>query len=427
MPKPLIAISRKKAVVFACFLVLYEFLTYIANDMIMPGMLEVVKTFHAPESDVATSLTLYMLGGASLQLILGPVSDAYGRRPMMLLGAFVFFLFTLLIASSQTMEQFLTARFLQGMGLCFIGVIGYATLQEIFAEMDAIRFIAIMANAAILAPLMGPLAGAIIIHYTSWRIIFIAIALGALFAFWGLWRYMPEPIGKKKTNGEVIRKIPFSLSGTLKNYWALFTNPAFCYAVMAMGIAGVPCIAWIGLAPIIFMAQAKTSVIVYGLWQLPVFGATIAGNYCLHRLTYKYSLKKMVFVGCIIFTVSTLLLALLPYFLGEHYYYLLPGIIIYFFSLSIINAPLNRFCLFITPVSKGTASAIISLSVMVIGGLGLEVANVFYQHTNLYFGLYCLVIGALFLILISLTFWFSKTNALPTDPKHHALQENTSH
>ena len=136
MSEPLIPITRKQAMIFACFLVLYEFLTYIANDMIMPGMLGVVKSFNAPEAMVATSLTVYILGGASLQILLGPISDTYGRRPMMLLGAFLFLIFTLLIACSHSMEQFMVARFFQGMGLCFIGVVGYATIQEIFADMD---------------------------------------------------------------------------------------------------------------------------------------------------------------------------------------------------------------------------------------------------------------------------------------------------
>ncbi|HVT63039.1 MAG TPA: multidrug transporter MdfA, partial [Legionellaceae bacterium] len=75
MIQPLINITRKQALLFAVFLVLYEFLTYIANDMIMPGMLSVVHTFQADESNVATSLTAYVLGGASLQLFLGPLSD----------------------------------------------------------------------------------------------------------------------------------------------------------------------------------------------------------------------------------------------------------------------------------------------------------------------------------------------------------------
>ena len=58
MAEPLIPITKKQALIFACFLVMYEFLTYIANDMIMPGMIHVVHSFNAPESMIATSLTV---------------------------------------------------------------------------------------------------------------------------------------------------------------------------------------------------------------------------------------------------------------------------------------------------------------------------------------------------------------------------------
>jgi MFS transporter, DHA1 family, multidrug/chloramphenicol efflux transport protein len=409
MSEPLINISRKQALLFAFFLVLYEFFTYIANDMIMPGMIQVVKSFNAPESTVATSLTIYILGGASLQLILGPTSDAYGRRPVMLFGAMLFCCFTFLIATSQSIEQFLTARFFQGMGLCFISVIGYATIQELFDEMDAIRLIAIMANAAILAPLLGPLLGAAVIHYTSWRIIFVMIGFSALYALWGLWRYMPEPIGQTTKNGDIIPKVSFAPRYIINNYKDLLTNKIFCFSTVAVGLVGIPCLAWIALAPIIMIVEAKLTVIQYGLWQLPIFGATILGNWMLHHLTYKYSMKTIMRVGCIILTVGTSLMAVLPYFYGNHFLYLLPGIIVYFFSLSILNAPLNRFCLYITNVSKGTASAIISLNVMIIAAVGIEIANKLYEHhSNLHFGLYSVAVTVLFLLFISLAFWCDK-------------------
>lgn len=409
MTEPLIPITRKQALIFAYFFVMYEFLTYIANDMIMPGMIHVVHSFHAPESMVATSLSVYILGGASLQVILGPISDAYGRRPMMLLGAFLFFIFTLFIACSNSMDQFLAARFFQGMGLCFIGVIGYATIQEIFEEMDAIRLISIMANVAILAPLLGPLIGAVVIHYTSWRYIFVIIALGALISLWGLWHYMPEPIGQMKKNGELIHKNKFSINKVFKNYKNLFTNPTFCFGILAVATISIPCVAWIALAPVILIVEAKLTVIQYGLWQVPVFSATILGNWFLHKLTYKYEIKKIVFLGCIIMAVGSIFISLLPSLFGNKYYYLLPGIIIYFFSLSVITAPLNRYCLFVTTVSKGTASALVSLTVMVINAIGVEVANLFYQsHNNLHFSLYCNVMELLFFIFTGLTFFCNR-------------------
>lgn len=405
MSKTLINISSRQAFYFACFLVMYEFLTYMANDMILPAMLDVVQAFNADESTVASSLTVYILGGASLQLFLGPISDAYGRRPLMLLGACLFFIFTLLIALSNSMEQFLVIRFFQGMGLCFICVIGYATIQEIYDEMDAIRLIAIMANAAILAPLLGPLLGAIIMNYASWRLIFIVIAFFAVFAFWGLWRFMPEPMGKTKKDGVVIKKMPLSPSSVFQNYKKLLSNPTFCFGTIALAITGIPCIAWIALAPVILISEAKLSVIEYGLWQLPIFGATIIGNLFLRKLTYYYDIKSIIYIGCFLVSLGVMVAAIMLYFGGNNYQNLLPGIMIYFFGLSIINAPLNRFCLYITPVSKGTASAIISLSVMIIGASGIEIASFFYQHhNNLHFALFCNGAISLTLLFIGLSF-----------------------
>lgn len=411
MLKPLIPISRKQAFFFAFFLVLYEFLTYLANDMIMPGMLDVVHSFHSTESMVATSLTVYMLGGASLQIILGPVSDAFGRRPVMLCGAILFCLFTFLIAAAHSMEQFLLARFFQGMGLCFISVIGYTAIQELFEEMDAIRVIAIMANAAILAPLLGPLLGAIVIHYASWRIIFIVIAFLSFCVAWGLWIYMPEPIGQVTKKGVLIARTAFTPHAIIKNYSVLLKNKSFCFAVLAISLVGIPCITWIALAPIIFIAESRLSVIEYGLWQLPVFGATIIGNWFLHRLTYRYEMKKIISIGCVLLLLGTSLMAWLPYCYGNHYYYLLPGIMIYFFALSVVSAPLNRFCLYTTQVSKGTASAIISLSIMSIDALGIEIGNFIYQsHNHFYFGLYQAGSIAFFIIALYWAFKFNYKN-----------------
>jgi len=324
------------------------------------------------------------------------------------------------------MEQFLIARFFQGMGLCFIGVIGYATIQELFEEMDAIRLIAIMANAAILAPLLGPLLGAIVIHYTSWRYIFIMISLFALVALWGLWCYMPEPVGQLKRNGQITAKNTFSFRKVFSNYKALISNKNFSCSVFAEALVGIPCIAWIALAPIILIAEAKLTVIQYGLWQLPIFGATILGNWFLHKLTYKYDIKNIIFFGCIIMAIGALLTSLLPFLYGNEYYFLLPGTIIYFFSLSIINAPLNRYCLFVTTVSKGTASAVVSLSVMVVGAIGIELANMFYQHhNNLHFALYCNAVEALFFLFIGLTFLIQKKSKSQefSEPRHPERSE----
>lgn len=405
MAHPLINITRKQALIFACFLVLYEFLTYIANDMIMPGMITVVNSFKGPESAIATSLTVYILGGASLQLFLGPLSDSYGRRPVMLIGALLFFICTIFIACSMSIEQFLIARFLQGMGLCFIGVIGYATLQEIFAEMDAIRLISIMANVSTSAPLLGPLFGAAFIQYFSWRYIFILIGVFALLALWGLWRYMPEPIGQKKSDGETIHRIPLTPKVIFSNYKNLLINPPFMFGSIALGLMGLPCVAWIALAPVILVNEGHLTIVQYALWQLPVFGATILGNWLLHRLTHKGSVKKILSIGSAIVLIGLLVTYLLGYFISNYFVWLMPGLVIYFFGLGVAGAPLNRFILFSTPIGKGTTSAVMSMVGMCIQALGIEIANLLYRtHNNILFGLYCAIVGLIFISFLGIAF-----------------------
>jgi len=197
MSETLINISRKQAYLFSAFLVFFEFLTYVSNDMIMPAMLTITQDFHAEATYVASSLSAYMIGGASLQLMIGPLSDVYGRRPVMLIGGLLFFCFTLLLGLSQTMTQFMIGRVFQGMGMCFL-IIGYAAIQEMFEEMDAVRLIAIMANTSIIAPLLGPLLGAYLILHMPWRIMYYLIAIATFFVLLGLFKTTPETIGVKK-------------------------------------------------------------------------------------------------------------------------------------------------------------------------------------------------------------------------------------
>jgi DHA1 family multidrug/chloramphenicol efflux transport protein-like MFS transporter len=384
--------------------------------MIMPGMIQVVETFNGSESDIATSLTLYILGGATLQIFLGPLSDRFGRRPVMLVGAVLFFVFTAAIPCSLSMQQFLITRFFEGMGLCFISVIGYATLQEIFEEMDAVRLMAMMANISILAPLLGPLAGALFVHFLSWRFIFILIASFALLSLWGLWRFMPESVGQMKRDGSEISRVLLSPAVVASNYKKLLTNSRFIFASIGFGLIGLPCVAWIGLAPVILVTVGKQTLIGYGLWQLPIFASIIAGNLALHRMTHYFSLKKLLVIGSLISGIGLLLMLIMSWSMGEYFIWLLPGLIIYFFGLGVIGSPLSRFILFSTPVAKGTASALMSMILMSVQALGVQIANALYEtHSNLILSGYCLLVGLLFFMVIGAAFFSAPKEAAPLE------------
>ncbi len=409
MINPLIAITRKQAILFASFLVIYEFLTYIANDMIMPGMLRVVQDFHADESRIASSLTAYILGGASLQLLLGPLSDRFGRRPLMLIGCGFFTVFTLLLPFAQTINQFLMGRFFEGTGLCYINVLGYALLQEIFSDQDAIRVVAIMANVSILAPLLGPLAGSVFLQYVSWHVIFYVIGAGSLWVFWGLWRYMPETIGHLR-DGKVIKVSAISVPAILRNYQSLLVNSKFLLGTFAYALSGIPCVVWIALSPVILVSKAHLSLITYGLWQMPIFGAFIFANLCLSYFSGRYSLMRLSLIGSLIVFLGLVVFSFFPYYPIAQPLSLMPGLICYSLGYGIAATPLYRFILFSTSVSTGTSSALISMITMGTLAVGVELGNVFFAVGGLRsIAMYLGCLAVLYIFCVFLCFFLRET------------------
>jgi DHA1 family multidrug/chloramphenicol efflux transport protein-like MFS transporter len=287
------------------------------------------------------------------------------------------------------------------MGLCFIVVVGYSVLQELFTEMDAIRLIALMGNVAILAPLLGPLAGALLSDYMTWRAMFLSVAGFALIAFIGLWRYMPELIGQTKINGDVIEHTPLSMKNVLANYTSLLKNKTFMFGSIALGLLALPCVVWIALSPVMLVKYAHLTPAQYALWQIPVFGGIILGNITLTRLSYHYSINRLRLMGGLIVLSSLLSMFLLPCIMGEHYIWLTPGLVLYSFGQGIAQPPLMRSVLFATHVPKGTASAMLCTCSMSVQAIGIEIANLLYgSHSNMLFGFYNAALGVLFFVLL---------------------------
>jgi DHA1 family multidrug/chloramphenicol efflux transport protein-like MFS transporter len=297
------------------------------------------------------------------------------------------------------MSQFIMARFFQGMGLCFIGVVGYAVLQEMFEEMDAVRLISLMGNITVVAPLIGPLLGAIIIHYLHWRDIFYIIAVFACLAVFGLWRFMPETVGVNKRDGTQTPIAPLHLLQILKNYRELLVNRRFVFGALSLGVGTIPIIAWIGTSPLILMQGAHFSVIEYGLWQLPIFVSASLGNIVMRFSTYRMALQRIATIGAMVLLLGLALVSLLPSLLPLSYLGVIIGISIYAFGLGFMTAPLNRLTLFSTMIPKGTASALISVILMLCTGVGNQLVGLVYvSENNTYFGLFCGACGLIFLL-----------------------------
>ena len=357
----------RQALLFPLCLVLYEFSTYIGNDMIQPGMLAVVDQYQAGIEWVPTSMTAYPAGGMFLQWLLGPLSDRRGRRPVMLAGVVWFIVTCLATLLAQTIEQFTVLRFLQGISLCFIGAVGYAAIQESYEEAVCIKITALMANVALIAPLLGPLVGAAWVHVAPWQGMFVLFALLAAVAFVGLQRAMPETATRL---GE-----PLSMKALWQDYALVLKNVRFVAGALATGFVSLPLLAWIAQSPIIIISGEQLSSYEYGLLQVPIFGALIVGNLVLARLTSRRTVRALIILGGWPIAAGLALAAVATVASSHAYLWMTAGLSLYAFGIGLANAGLVRLTLFASDVSKGAVSAAMGMLQMLIFTVGIEVSK----------------------------------------------------
>ena len=381
----------RATLMFPLALVLFEFSVYIGNDLVQPAMLAITKEFGVSSVWAPSSMSFYLLGGACVAWLMGPLSDRLGRKKVLLAGVAFFVITCLLILFTHTIESFLALRFLQGFGLSVIAAVGYAAIQETFEERDAIKVMALMANISLLAPLLGPVFGASLIDHVSWHWGFIGIAFLAFLSWFGLKAKMPD----RKVS---IPKQP--LSYIWDDYKQVFKNKTFIGLTLGLPMLAMPLMLWIALSPVMLVEELGLSSVQYGLAQFPVLGGLIVGNIVLIKVIDRYALGKTVLVGLPLMLIGTLIVFLGVIWQQYFLYCVILGMTLVSFGEGISFSVLYRFALMSSEVSKGTVAAAVSVLMMFTFFFVIELVRVLYEH----FHLWAYALSCLTLIILWFTF-----------------------
>ena len=373
--KPQMTRLTRATLMFPLALVLFEFSVYIGNDLVQPAMLSITKEFGVSSAWAPSSMSFYLLGGACVAAIMGPLSDRLGRKKVLLGGVAFFVLTCLLILLTNNIESFLALRFLQGFGLSVISAAGYAAIQETFEERDAIKVMAIMANISLLAPLIGPVVGAFLIDHVSWHWGFIGIAFLAFLSWFGLKAKMPS-------QQVSIPKRP--LSYIFDDYKKVFKNKTFLGLTLGMPMVAMPLMLWIALSPVILVEELGLSSMQYGLAQFPVLGGLIVGNLVLIKIVDRMALGKTVLIGLPLMLVGTAIVVLGAFWREYFIHCVILGMTLVSFGEGISFSVLYRFALMSSEVSKGTVAASISILLMTIFFTVIEIVRVLYEYFHLW-------------------------------------------
>ena len=349
-------------------LVLVTFSGTLAMHMFVPALTIAAQSLHVDAATIRMTISVYIVGLAVGQLVYGPLSDAFGRRPTLLAGLALYTAGGLLAALAPDVRVLVAARLVQAAGGCAGLLLGRAIVRDTAESNDAVRRLALMNLMTMVGPGLAPLAGALLAGAFGWRAIFVLLTALGVLNFTVSWRLLPET-GKPGGN--------ISASGVARDYRALLGSPRFLGFAFGGGCATTSFYGFIAAAPFIFIDQLHRPIREVGLYLgLLVVGVSL-GNILASRLVGRFTIERLLMAGNLVSlgAASALLAALLAGQAGAFAFAFEALMIAYCVGAGLCSPAASMLSISVDPRRIGSAAGLYGFMQMTIGALCTTLAG----------------------------------------------------
>jgi MFS transporter, DHA1 family, multidrug resistance protein len=237
----------------------------VSIDLYLPAMPEIGRLLDAPVSQVQLTISVFLIGFAGGQIVYGPVSDRYGRRPVLLTALVIFCAASLACTIAPDIEWLIVARIVHGFGASGAIVLARAIIRDVYEGARAGRELSIMAMIMALAPILGPVIGGVVQTLLGWRAEFAVILGAGVVALALVWRLLPET--------RRVPTAPLSFANVLLGYRLLLAHRGFVANIALVAITFCGLFAWISASPFVLQELYGLSAFSYGV----AFGLSAVG------------------------------------------------------------------------------------------------------------------------------------------------------
>ncbi|MFI1993381.1 multidrug effflux MFS transporter [Actinoplanes sp. NPDC020271] len=214
-------------------------------DMYLPSLPTITTDLHASAAAVQLTLTGTLVGLAFGQLLAGPLADALGRRRPLLAGIAVHVLASVLCVLAPNLAVLGSLRVLQGLGAAAAAVVAMAMVRDLFDGLAAARLFSRLMLVVGVAPILAPTVGGLVLNWTSWRGVFVVLAVTGLAIMAATALVLPETLPPaRRRNGGVL--------GTVRDYGRLFTDRVYVGLILVAGLAMAALFAYVSGASFVF-------------------------------------------------------------------------------------------------------------------------------------------------------------------------------
>jgi len=347
-------------------LALITFSGTLAMHVFVPALPLAAKDLGASAGSLQLTISFYILGLAFGQLVYGPLSDRFGRRPVLVVGLTIYTLASIAAALAQGVETLIAIRLLQALGGCAGLVLGRAIVRDGSGLADATRRLATMNLIVILGPGVAPLIGTAVSEVLGWRAIFYGLAAMGVANLLLTWRVLPEtaPPGAGRDVATVLR-----------GYGRLLRTPVFLGYAFGGSLATTPMYAFISAAPFVFGHELGRPPHEVGIYLALVAAGIWLGNFCCSRLVGRTRVAGLLIGGSAISLIGALLLLVAT--LSGHLTVptALSGAMLFTFGAGVASAPALAEALSVEPQLAGSASGFYGCIQMAVGALATSLAG----------------------------------------------------
>jgi DHA1 family bicyclomycin/chloramphenicol resistance-like MFS transporter len=269
----------------------------ISLYMLVPALPVLATTFHRDISIAQMTVSLYMVGIACSQLIMGPLSDRFGRRPVLLAGLSLMVAASIGCSLAQTLPQLIAARFLQALGGASGMVVSRAIIRDLFGRDRVGAMISLVIAVMMVAQMLSALAGGLLEITFGWRAIFYFITAASLSVAVLLAIALPETRAARSAES----------GGFRGDVGSLVKNRAFVGYVLCQVLASQIIFAFAGGGPYIVVTQMGRTTAEYGAWFAATGFAFLLGNLLCVRFAPRHSLEKLIWFGLVLQLAGSLL------------------------------------------------------------------------------------------------------------------------
>ncbi len=282
--------ARAESLIVSVLLTAMVALGPISTDLYLPSLPAIGAAFGVSNAEVQLTLSVFLAGFAVSQLVYGPLSDRFGRRPVILGGLALYLLATIVCAFAGSIEVLILARFLQALGACVGPVLGRAVVRDIYGRERAARMLSYMGMAMALAPAFGPILGGFLEVWFGWRANFAALAAFAVATLAGALVTLPETNRWKSPDATR----PGHLLAT---YLGLLRHRSYIGYVLVTACTYAGIFSFISGSAFVLIGLLGLSPDVYGFCFAAIVVGYMAGTFLSGRLTLALGLERMVQLG----------------------------------------------------------------------------------------------------------------------------------